>query len=67
MWLSVEPVAIVLVIGRLQQPRFILKMKRADADVGHCCDLFDCICHRFLSAEITLISQAFPIVKDNVT
>ena len=29
------------------------KMKRADADVRHGCDLFDCICHRFLSAELT--------------
>jgi hypothetical protein len=53
--------------GRLQQPRFIVEMKRAHADARHPGYLFDCVCHRFLSGEITLVSQVLAILGDNVT
>ena len=67
LWLFVEPVAIRPVIGGLQQARFIVEMKRAHADARHRGHLFDCVSHRFLSAEITLVSQVLAILEDNVT
>jgi len=65
--LFVEPVAIRPVIGRLEQARFIVEMKRAHADARHRGYLFDCVCHRFLSAEITLVFQVLAILGHNVT
>ncbi|HUD46569.1 MAG TPA: hypothetical protein VMR33_07050 [Candidatus Baltobacteraceae bacterium] len=54
LWLLVEPVAIRPEIGRLQQARFIIKMKRAHTDARHRGHLFDCISHRFFPAEATM-------------
>src|SRR5207253_1452097 len=53
--LFVEPVAICPVIGRLQQARFIVEMKRAHADARHRSNFFDCVSHRLFPAETTLV------------
>src|ERR1700680_4214313 len=58
LWLFVEPVAIGLVIGGLQQAGFIVEMKRAHAHARHRGHLFDCVSHRFFSARITLLPAA---------
>jgi hypothetical protein len=58
LWLLVEPVAIRPEIGRLQQARFIIKMKRAHTDARHRGHLFDCISHRFFPAGTTMATAA---------
>src|ERR1700730_7143431 len=67
LWLLVEPVAIRPVKGRLQQPRFIVEMKRAHADARHPGHLFDCVSHRFYPAGTTLVPAAVCILGDHVT
>src|SRR5438067_342572 len=46
------------IMGLEEMARFIVEMKRAHADARHRGHLFDCVSHRFFSAETTLVPSA---------
>ena len=53
-----EPVAVCTLPVGLQQACFILEMKTPRTDARHCGYFFDCVSHRFFSAEAPLVPPA---------
>src|SRR5438552_10045297 len=64
--LVVEAISVSCARGGLQQPHFIVKMKRPHADTRHPGHFFDRVSHSGFSIDITMMPMAGETVRPNV-